>query len=421
MTGMNGRTLFLFTKQFPYGSAEKYISDELPFLAARFEKIVLVPSELFGAAGPMQYPLPENAELLLINELPGLKNGKYRKNITEAIALAAYEYRHHPVKKYFRRFFRRYMSILFYQQAVAGVFADYLRERGTDFTNTYFYTYWLHNSTLMLGLLKKRGLIRHFISRAHSIDLYSEWWPGISEKMTPLPFFYFKLKQVDRVFTISAHGQEHLEKHFPRFRSKYAIARLGVEDHGLNHAGQGGEFVVVTCAHLSPNKRITRMPGILARLDFPVRWVHFGGSGASLEELRRSCEKLPAHIHADLKGFVSSGNIIRYYQQNPVHLFVNLSLLEGLPVSIMEASSFGIPSMATAVYGTPEIVNPSSGHLLPQDFTDEEAAAFIRKLAADKPLQQTLRANARSVFEKDFVATVNFERFIAAAFSADNT
>lgn len=50
-----------------------------------------------------------------------------------------------------------------------------------------------------------------------------------------------------------------------------------------------------------------------------------------------------------------------------------MSLSEGIPVSIMEAISFGIPIIATNVGGNAEIVNDETGVLIPVNI---DQAAF---------------------------------------------
>ncbi|MBL3200697.1 glycosyltransferase, partial [Klebsiella pneumoniae] len=57
-----------------------------------------------------------------------------------------------------------------------------------------------------------------------------------------------------------------------------------------------------------------------------------------------------------LWGTVPHETIISFFAANPVHLFLNLSTMEGIPVSIMEAISFGIPVVATDVGAVSEIV-----------------------------------------------------------------
>ena len=40
---MNNKNLIIFTSTFPYGFAETFLEDELPYLAKHFEKIIIFP------------------------------------------------------------------------------------------------------------------------------------------------------------------------------------------------------------------------------------------------------------------------------------------------------------------------------------------------------------------------------------------
>lgn len=54
---------------------------------------------------------------------------------------------------------------------------------------------------------------------------------------------------------------------------------------------------------------------------------------------------------------------------------MNMSTVEGVPVSIMEAISFDIPVVATKVGGTPDIViDGKSGKLVSENPTEQEVA-----------------------------------------------
>ena len=59
---------------------------------------------------------------------------------------------------------------------------------------------------------------------------------------------------------------------------------------------------------------------------------------------------------------------MNYYNTYEIDLFVNLSTIEGVPVSIMEAQSSGIPVLATDVGSSKEIVDDDNGFLIPKDF-----------------------------------------------------
>ena len=87
--------------------------------------------------------------------------------------------------------------------------------------------------------------------------------------------------------------------------------------------------------------------------------VQFGKS------LQEELKLFPQNAEGYLDGYVPIEQIMNYYRENPVDVIVNVSESEGgSPVSIMEALSCGIPAIATAVGGNPEIVSEQNGILL---------------------------------------------------------
>jgi glycosyltransferase involved in cell wall biosynthesis len=78
-------------------------------------------------------------------------------------------------------------------------------------------------------------------------------------------------------------------------------------------------------------------------------------------------------------GQVAHEDVLKWFEENSADVFVNVSSSEGLPVSIMEAFSYGIPAIATAVGGMPEIVTEDCGVLLEPDFKPEELAAILEE------------------------------------------
>ena len=75
-------------------------------------------------------------------------------------------------------------------------------------------------------------------------------------------------------------------------------------------------------------------------------------------------------------------------------LFVLNSTHEGLPHVILEAMALGLPVVATAVGGTPEVVNHGeTGLCMP---IDEPLTPALRQLVADEVLRERLGAQARA-------------------------
>ena len=100
-----------------------------------------------------------------------------------------------------------------------------------------------------------------------------------------------------------------------------------------------------------------------------------------------------------------------FYRNNPVDLFANVSESEGTPVSIMEAISCGMPVLATAVGGNPEIVSEQNGKLLSPNPTPDEIAASIFSILDNPDLAAEKRTGSRRVWHEKYNADSNFQAF----------
>jgi glycosyltransferase involved in cell wall biosynthesis len=107
-------------------------------------------------------------------------------------------------------------------------------------------------------------------------------------------------------------------------------------------------------------------------------------------------------------GRVKNEVIMTYYATNPIDLFINVSEVEGVPVSVMEAFSFGIPCFATDVGGTGEIVNETNGYLASKDFNISELYNYIKNVRTLSKTKQ-LRINARQSWQELCNATTNYQ------------
>jgi colanic acid/amylovoran biosynthesis glycosyltransferase len=187
------------------------------------------------------------------------------------------------------------------------------------------------------------------------------------------------------------------------------LSRLGVDYKGRNPDPADYEPInVVSCSNLIGLKRVHLIIEALSLVtDINVKWIHFG-DGHLLDEIKENAAKLAPNIEVDLKGRVSNKEVLEFYRTNPIDLFINVSETEGVPVSIMEALSFGIPCFATDVGGTAEILEEIGGKLVSKEFEIDELSKYIVEIR-DRAQSKDLRNGAFSLWKKKCVAKENYE------------
>lgn len=234
----------------------------------------------------------------------------------------------------------------------------------------------------------------------------------------------FKHKWLDGVHFISKVKLDNYYKSLShlkikeRFGNKVDISYLGSSNTSskLNPSPERSKpFHIVTCSRTSPEKRLERL---VETLKFwkngSLEWTHIGTGPVDnqLRNLTDSLQNTNPLIKVNLAGFMPNEKIKEWYMNNPVDLFVNVSDTEGIPVSIMEAASFGIPCAATDVGGTSELITPEMGWLEPADFNPENFCKRINDFANLPPEQKNkMRTAARQIWSQNFNAAVTRPKF----------
>lgn len=401
---MSTQQLWLFTMRFPYGTGEAFLENELPVLAKHYAKVVVVPLFAEGALRSVS----ANVEVRTLVAKPYrsagpvlmLKHWRAYRQVAAVVRASA------PNKQVLRERWSTVRSQLRQALNRAVVVAPHLfREASPEHTT--LYSYWTADWATVLGLLKVLDPRVRFVSRMHGFDLYADrapqGWPV---------FQSFHVAQAERIFVASNAAAEDLMRRYPAQRVRFEVAHLGTRDHGAAPWSPAEELRLVSCSNLVPLKRVDLLVEALKWVKRPVQWTHFG-DGPERERLEELAKALPTNVRVDWKGAVPNAELISWYTRTPVDLFVHLSESEGgVPVSMQEAASFGIPLLATAAGGIPELLGPASGELLPVDATASDVASAIGRMADGMCRDAAFRSGVREAWRAGFQAELNYTRFL---------
>ena len=166
---------------------------------------------------------------------------------------------------------------------------------------------------------------------------------------------------------------------------------LGLDDHVK---------VLLSVGRLSHEKGhadlIREFPEILRRnKDIPLRLV-LVGEGPERDRIEALCRQLGLTEAVTLTG--QQDDVSPFYAIADV--FVLPSHSEGSPNVLLEAMAAGVPVVATAVGGIPEIVTSERDGLLVRKKDGQDLADAITRLLTDKALRERLVGSAIDVISK---------------------
>jgi glycosyltransferase involved in cell wall biosynthesis len=274
-----------------------------------------------------------------------------------------------------------------------------------------FYSYWLTPSATALAMLKEKHPNLKAVSRVHGGDLYHE-----RHQPPYLPYQGKVIRTLDHTFSISENGEEYLLNLYSDQKGKISVNRLGtkVEASFKNKTEKPSVLRIISCSYLKPVKRIHLLVEALKNIDFRLEWTHIG-DGPEREKIEGLVKDLPNNIQVKFMGNLSNEKVMELYKTNSYDLFINVSESEGIPVTIMEAFSYGIPAIATDVGGTSELVHPENGFLLLKDFDPKDLAQILIDYAQLDLQDQIQKAqNAYDTWDHHYNAVKNYQKFAEA-------
>lgn len=402
------KKMLFVTDNFPFGNNQSmFILPELPALLERFEVVIAS----VNCTDEQTAPVPEGVRVLRINM------NKTADKVTGRLrALAS------PV------FYRECGRILRRKEKIASrlswchsyfscgeAFAEQLAKQldALRWQPDIIYCYW--HMTPLFGVLmhRKRFGSPKIVARAHGRDLY--------DFRNPLGYQAFKResdRMLDGMFLACTQGMDYYNEHFAASsRSKTELAFLGSDNDVTSPwSRKENTLRLVSCSNMVEVKRIDIIIDALSKIDnMNIEWTHMGGGWLEEQLKAYAQEKLgeKSNIRFGFTGRIPNAEVKKHLAENEYDFFITVTSTEGgVPVSVVEACSFGIPVIATNVGGVPDIVGSDNGFLLPENVTADEAAEVIRKAAALEPAAyEKMRSRAQEKWKNGFVAKENAARF----------
>lgn len=402
--------LFLFTVNYPYEHGEHLLEYEINYLKKYFDTITIINN---NKSTEIKYKIPLDINVIKIStELKPLQKlfgfqGIFKFLFWQELWIIIFRYKQVPSFPIILTLLNSITRGNFVKLKLKGLFRLY--DNYDD--EIYCYSWWITTMTIGFTMLKNEFKKIKTCSRARAIDIYFE-----QNKNCYLPLRYYIYNNLDSVFFISNQGKNYTLYKLKGLLndSRFKIHRMGTLQNSKVEIklSENSYLRIVSCSDIIPLKRINLIIDTLQKLNhYNIEWIHFGTGYLGKEIKYYAKLKLfdMKNIKYEFKGYLINAELLKYYATNFVDLFVNLSTTEGIPVSIMEAYSFGIPSIATDVGGVSEIVNEYNGVLIPKNCSAELISQKIRDfiiLPNDKKIE--LRRNAFETWRKEYNLQENF-------------
>ena len=450
--------LLLFSDTFPYGMAEPFLQQELPYLASRFSKVEIVPlylpeaaagasagatagsagapagSAAATAAAPHR-PLPDNVSLckpllrcnhksvkgLLRYGLFGSSGGAMRGGLVrECLRKGAWR----SLSKL--RVLLSYWLIMRASLANREVMEHIIARADQGYL---FYFYWGDKSVLILPFLKsfmaaQGRRVPLAVMRLHGSD-------AIEEAKGILPFREQIYGAVDYAVPVSGMIESYIKCRYAVQPRNICTFRLGSPEGGRTlswERGPAGELHIASCSNVVPLKRVEYIADAVALLAERLHneggigdvkslcWTHIGDGPqrVALEQhikSRIAAAGFPANLcRVEFKGAMPHREVLEYYRKNHIDLFIHASRSEGGPVVIMEAASFAIPVISTKVGAVDEMIPQE--WIIPVEATpDILVDKVVEYLLLPDAKRLALKEQNRRVWEERWNAERNYAAF----------
>jgi glycosyltransferase involved in cell wall biosynthesis len=231
---------------------------------------------------------------------------------------------------------------------------------------------------------------------AHGYDIHRK----------PPSDFYERAMAAHAVITVSKANAKHIREIFRVPETHIHVVPCGVDTSYFSPAPQtevpaGVPLIVCVARHVEV-KNLTLLLNVCALLRQRGLEFHciMAGDGPLQEQLLKQRTSLGLDDVIEMPGALEQSEVLNLWQRASIGVLTSDN--EGMPVCLMEAAACGVPVVATAVGGIPELVQDNVTGLLCKKGDVKEIAIALEQLLADSTMRRRMGAAARLRAERDF-------------------
>jgi len=372
-----GLRLVYVTEHLPFGSGEPFIVPEINALLAAGHRLLILP--LMDRGEPTH---PDAARLRGWARRIPLRSPAFLFGVLGAML-------RQPRACW--RILRRYRGGNL-KAALKGLYAAGLVRGQADHVHAHWADY---TATMAQTISELTGVSWSFT--AHRYDIVAN--NRLAEKLRSASFARFIARDGLRLARQSVTEED---------LANASVIHLGVQVPATP-AGPSERPVILCPAGLLPvkgHRYLIEAIGLLRDRGLPAELL-LAGEGELREDITAQVAALELADRVTLLGAVPHNALLAMYAERRVMLTVLPSvdlgggLHEGIPASLMEAMSYGVPVVGTLTGGIPELLGAGAGLLVPPADSPALADALAR-LLEQPDLRRDLGARGRTRIEEDF-------------------
>ncbi len=408
---MPKRFLVVFTRFFPYGYREPYLLNEITCFAEHFTKVyIFVPIK----DGRQNVTLPDNVFVIYF---------PVKLFLLDRIKSIAFLFRRHFWRELQiqgdllsrRMQFQDLKNILkFLSEAFTTMkwIRKFSNVNKVPLHKTIFFNTTFDERSMALTMLASRYKVKGIFTRYQSLPEI------LNQGHNRLQLFRaLIMKNMDAVFFSSRHSLLYATERYQYYNeSKMFIMRSGVPEVAApNFEGlELNRIKLISVSFIDKYKRVDAIIDALETIEgVNIEWHHIGDGGNISNINQKAFNRLfsKKNINFRFTGNTTPDGLRDAFLEEKPDLFISLSASEDIPISMLEALSYGVPVMTTKVGGISElIIDAENGFLLSENPTNKEIGDMfhaISSISPDRWIQ--MRKNAYDTWKREADAARQYQ------------